>query len=300
MIACPICDSSQSWPLRWASDPVIQQWRVDHGDVRDYRWQLCRQCGNGYPSFQPSADLLSFFWNRDRQDAIATDLPKNDVWNVRRVAARRNAARTFNLFTPLHGGAPGRFLDVACGLGETVKFFSDRGWDAKGIDVDPALKRFHDEIGIESEIAHIENATIDGKYDIIHISHAIYFITYPSEFLKRLRASLQPDGLLCIVLANFLAPEDPGLPGYAHSFLPTAGPMRYALALAGYRTISCRRKGGSIYIAACVEDVPVPRVYPRLVRLRFQTKALRYAVIGRPKLLLHRIAKNILTASGLR
>ena len=297
---CPICNFAKSWPLRWASDPVVRKWRADHGDARDYGWHLCRKCGNGYPSFQPSADLLSFFWNRDRQDAIATDLPKDDVWNVRRAAARRNAGRAYNLFTPLHAAAPGRFLDVACGLGETVKYFSDRGWNAKGIDVDPALKRFHDEIGIHSEIAHIETAKIDGKYDIIHISHAIYFITNPSDFLKRLGASLQPDGLLCIVLANFLASEDSGLPGFAHSFLPAAGPMRYALALAGYRTVLCRKKGGSIYIAARAADVRVPQGYPHLIRQGFQTKALRYALIGRPKLLLYRIAKRLLSATGFR
>ena len=286
--------------MRWTSDSAMEPWRANHGDSRAYGWNLCSHCGNGYPSFQPSAELLSFYWNRDRQDELAIDLAKDGVWTIRRAAARKNAARTYGLFVPLYIGAPGKFLDIACGLGETVKYFSDRGWDAKGVDVDPALKRFHDEIGIESEIANIETARFEGQYDVILISHAIYFIPGPSDFLNRLRSLLRPGGLLCIVVSNFLAPEDAGLPGYAHSFLPTAGPLRYALASAGFVTVLHWRKGGSIYIAARAGSAQLPRVYPHLIRLGFQTKALRYALIGRPKLLLYRIAKKLLSAAGLR
>lgn len=286
--------------MRWTADPAVRQWRIEHGDTRSYAWSLCKRCGNGYPAFQPSSDLLSFFWNRDRQDGFESDAKSEAAWVGRRAASRRNAARTFGTFTPLHAGKPGRFIDIACGLGETVKYFSDRGWDACGIDADPALKRFHDLIGIRSEIGQIEAAEIDGKFDIIHISHAVYFITNPGEFLARLKSSLKPDGLLCIVISNFLAPEDAGLPGYAHSFLPTAGSMRYALAKAGYQVVFSRRKSGSIYIAARRGEGQLPKVYPSLIHLGYRTKALRYSLIGRPKLLLHRIAKMVLSRAGLR
>lgn len=285
--------------MRWIADPVVRQWRLEHGDARPYAWSLCKQCGNGYPAFQPSSDLLSFFWNRDRQDEFDSDAQSEAAWAGRKVASRRNAARTFGTFSPLHIGAPGRFIDIACGMGETVKYFSDRGWDSCGIDADPALKRFHERIGIRSEIAQIEAAKIDGKFDIIHISHAIYFITNPGEFLKRLQSSLKPEGLLCIVVSNFLAPEDPSLPGYAHSFLPTSGSMRYALARAGYEIVLSRKKSGSIYISARRGEGRLRQVYPRLIRLGYRTKALRYSLIGRPKLFLHRIAKMVLSRLGL-
>lgn len=286
--------------MQWTADSAVRQWRSDRGDTRDYGWLLCKRCGNGYPTFQPSSDLLSFFWNRDRQDELDEDIQRESVWNVRRAAARKNAARTFNMFAPMHAGKPGRFLDIACGLGESVKYFSERGWDARGIDVDPALKRFHEQIGIRSEIRQIESVDIDGKYDIIHISHAIYFITNPGEFLRRLSSSLEPNGLLCIVISDFLAPEDTSLPGYAHSFLPTGGSMQYALAVAGYETILKQTKSGSIYIAARKRNGPVPPIYPHFIRLDYQTKALRYLLIGWPKLLLHRIAKMVFSLAGYR
>jgi hypothetical protein len=119
-------------------------------------------------------------------------------------------------------------------------------------------------------------------------------------FLTRLQSSLTPDGLLCIVISNFLAPEDPSLPGYAHSFLPTAASMRYALVKAGYKIAFSRKKSGSIYIAAQKGEDRIPEVHPRFIRLGYRTKALRYALIGRPKLLVHRIAKIVLSRMGLR
>jgi hypothetical protein len=104
--------------MSWSADPAVQQWRADHGDVRPYGWSLCRQCGNGYPAFQPSSDLLSFFWNRDRQDGFDSDAQGDAAWTGRRAASERNAARNFGTFAPLHVGAPGRFIDIACGMGE--------------------------------------------------------------------------------------------------------------------------------------------------------------------------------------
>ena len=35
-----------------------------------------------------------------------------------------------------------RFLDIGCGLGETVRIFADNGWDAEGVDADPSTAPF--------------------------------------------------------------------------------------------------------------------------------------------------------------
>ena len=214
MSDCSLCGSGEAWSLRWSADPVVQQWRIAHGDSREYDWRLCRRCGNAFPSFQPDLALLSFFWNRDRQDADTPGGSDDAIWDRRKQATRKQAARSFGVFAGLCGGAPPRrLLDIACGLGETVKYFADRGWDAFGIDADPALLRFHKEIGIRTEIAQIENAKIEGTFDIILIAHAIYFITQPRSFLESLKPRLNAGGSLCIVLADFMASDDRGLPG---------------------------------------------------------------------------------------
>lgn len=286
--------------MQWVADSATKKWLNEQGDSRSYTWSLCKNCGNGYPTFQPSPELLAFFWNRDRQDKIYANVMADDVWDIRRAEARRNAKRTFGVINELHCKKTGRILDIACGLGEAVKYFQDCGWDAQGIDVDPALKRFHEEIGIRSSIEPIETAAIDGMFDVILISHAIYFITNPAVLLERLRAALKPGGILCVVISNFLANEDNSLPGYAHSFWPTGRSIEHALSVAGYETVLNQRKSGSIYVVSREGDMPPRRVYPLLTHLAYETKSLRNVLLGRPKVLLRTLVKRILSWTGLR
>src|SRR5205814_1226394 len=126
---------------------------------------------------------------------------------------------------------------------------------------------------------------------------AIYFINDPKRFLRSLKDALTEDGLLCIVLAKFMAAEDLSLPGYPHTFFPTASSMRYLLALAGYRNVMCRATSGSVFLAARLGQGRLPQVYPRLIRLGYQTKNLRYALLGRPNLWLRKGAKSLLYRS---
>ena len=115
------------------------------------------------------------------------------------------------------------------------------------------------------------------------------------NFLRRVRERLASGGLFCVVLADFMANVDPALPSYTHTFFPTASSMRYALALAGFETILCRRLSGSIFIGA--RPAPVasrPFVWPAEIRLLYLTKALRFALFGRPYILLARTVKYLI------
>ena len=294
MMACPLCGGTASWPLSSTIDPKVERWRAEHGDARPYAWRLCRQCGNGYPAFQPELPLLASLWRRDQQDGVADPAKDAATWRLRRAISRKGAERSYRMFAGLHKGPPGRFLDIACGLGETVRIFADHGWDAQGIDADASLRRSHQEIGVRCDIGQIETAPISGRFDIIQIAHAIYFITDPRSFLQMLADRLTENGLLCIVLADFMAADDRNLPGYVHSFFPTAQSMRYLLSLAGFQTCLCHGLSGSVYIAARRGPGPLPSVHARLIRLGYQSRALRYALFGRPKLWLHRTAKSLL------
>ena len=86
---------------------------------------------------------------------LATDA-KDTAWSYRRAISRAGASRSFRLFAPLAANHPGRFLDIACGLGETVRIFADNGWDAEGVDADPSTARFHRELGIRVRIGQFE------------------------------------------------------------------------------------------------------------------------------------------------
>lgn len=294
-MTCPICREDGFWRIPFVRDPDVERWRAEAGDTAPYEWRLCRRCGNGYPTHQPDMAVLRRFWAADRADDRLAEAEKERVWNYRRSISHAGAARSFRLFASLPQRHPGRFLDIACGLGATVKIFADNGWDAEGIDADVHTAPLHRELDIRARIAQVEDIDAGSGYDIIHIAHAIYFITRPMDFIRNVRDRLAPGGVFCVVLADFMANEDPALPAYAHTFFPTGASMRYALALGGFELLVSKRQSGSIFMAARpASNPPLPRVSPAAIRLLYQTKTWRHAAIGRPYLALRRAAKTLL------
>jgi SAM-dependent methyltransferase len=292
-MTCPICGHETFWPVAYNRDAAVDDWRKETGDLAPYDWRLCRTCGNAYPSKQPDLRVLARMWAVNRTPTDAS----TDVATVahRRFISRAGAERSYRLFAPLAGTSAGRFLDIACGLGETVHTFAEHGWNAEGIDADPSTEPFHRELGIRTRIGQLEDTKIGDNYDVIHIAHAIYFITDPMNFLRLVRERLAPNGLFCVVLADFMSNLDPARPSYAHSFFPTAASMRYALALAGFETVFCRRLSGSVFMAARpASAVGKPSVWPLGIWLLHCTKALRHAVLGRPAIALVRAIKALI------
>jgi SAM-dependent methyltransferase len=291
-MSCPICTETVCWPIAHQHDRQIEAWREECGDRSEYRWHLCRRCGNAYPSRQPDRRVLGRIWEHNRAVDDADPKTQAQIWNHRRAISRAGALRSYKMFAPL-GGQPGAFLDVACGLGETVRQFAQHGWQAEGIDADPTMVELHREIGVTTRIGQFEDMEITGAYRLLHIAHAIYFITDPLAFMRKVHDHLAPDGLFAVVIADFMASADPGIPTYAHSFFPTVSSMRFALAAAGFETVMARRQSGSIYLAARpARAFAVPTIWPAAIRWGYRTKRLRYAAIGRPYLALRRLGKR--------
>jgi len=294
-MSCPICDSVDYWPIPFGPDPKIDRWRREEDDDAAYEWRLCRRCANSYPSYQPHLRVLQRIWLEHKSTPSLTAPELEKAWARRRVGVRKLAARSYRIFAPLAESGGRQFLDIACGFGETVKTFADHGWNAEGIDADSSIARVHREMGIRVRHGQIEEMDVGVGYNIIHIAHAIYFITNPMRFMGEVRKRLAGDGLFCIVLSDFFAHHDPSLPSYALTFSPSGASMRYALALAGFETIYSKRLSGSIYIAARPASAPkAPFVSPAWTRFLVRTKALRYALLGWPYLAVRRAVKLLL------
>jgi SAM-dependent methyltransferase len=293
-MTCPICEHNQFWRIAAAQDPQADAVRAQYGDNAPVDWRLCKLCGNAYPSRPPDRRILQALWASNRTDETASPAEKAKFWAHRRYIAAIGGKRSYRIFAPLMKAA-GSFLDIGCGLGEAVRTFASHGWDAEGIDADQSTAPVHREIGIRARIGQLEDFEVDRTYDLIHCAHAIYFITDPMRFLRMVRERLAPAGIFCIVISDFLANFDRSLPGYVHTFFPTDSSMRFALALAGFDTVLSKRMAGSIYIAARPTPNPLrPVPSPVGIRMLYQTKTLRYVLLGWPYLLFRRIVKTLL------
>ncbi len=296
---CPICGELASWPITHRNDPQIERWRSEVGDDRPYDWHLCRRCGNAFPSVQPELQVLRRVWAMHRAAVSPNADDEAEAWRNRHYAARIWAERSYRLLAPL---APrrGRFLDIACGLGQTVRTFADQGWEAEGIDADPNMGPLHQQLGVRSRIGQFEELGLQYSFDLIQIAHAIYFMTNPMKFIRTLRGHLAPGGLFCVVISDFTSSVAVDPPSYIHTFIPTTrASMRYALAVAGFETVLTKKISGSVYFVTRLAANPQKlRAYPRIARLAFCTKSFRYMLIGKPYLVLRAIAKRCYSIFG--
>jgi len=295
---CPICSSRAGRPIAFRREEDLDEWRAEYGDERPYEWLLCEYCTNLYPSHQPDLRILQRVWESLR---VPEEAGNETALRARReTLGRVGAERSYKFFAPLASQPPGKFLDIGCGFGQTVRKFSDHGWDAAGIDIDPVTESYHRKLGISTRIGPIEQFDLAPDYTLILIAHAIYFVTDPMAFIRKIRDHLKPNGLFCVVIADLLAHDDSNLPSYVHTFFPDGPSMRYALGLAGFETVFMKRAHGSIFIAARPsENVVLPQVDPARALMMWRTKALRYNLIGRPHVAVRRIAKATLVKLGI-
>jgi SAM-dependent methyltransferase len=231
-------------------------------------------------------------WQSNRKGAV--DETAN--WTERRRIARIGADRSWEMFSGLHkGSSKGRFLDIACGLGLTVKQFQDNGWLAEGNDIDATVKPIHDELGIRTRIGPVESENWEEPFDLIQVAYAIYFITDPRAYIERLRHLLKPGGHLAIVMADHLAYTCQGGPAYMHTFIPTMESMEGLLARAGYKTVLRRKISDTWFIAATPGEAEPPKIDAKAILRAHRSRAMRWKLFGANRARLRALASRLLT-----
>ena len=236
-MSCVICDEPRYWRLPFAHNPDVTRWRAEAGDDAEYEWRLCRRCGNAYPSHQPRLAVLQRIWNASRSDdCLATDA-KDTAWSYRRAISRAGASRSFRLFAPLAVNHPRRFLDIGCGLGETVRIFADNGWDAEGVDADPSTARFHRELGIRVRIGQFEQIETTSEVRS-HSYRPRNLLHHRSDGLYPRRARAARGRVGCSASCLRISWRTPTLP-YRHMFTPFFRPRHQCVMR--FRSLDSKR-----------------------------------------------------------
>jgi 2-polyprenyl-3-methyl-5-hydroxy-6-metoxy-1,4-benzoquinol methylase len=97
----------------------------------------------------------------------------------------------------------GRLLDIGCGRGELVARMSSLGWQAEGIDTDPAAVEAarSKSIRVKCSALH-EQKFPERSFDAVVMSHVIEHLHRPLQLLKEVYRILRPGCLLLIATPN--------------------------------------------------------------------------------------------------
>ena len=102
--------------------------------------------------------------------------------------------------------ARGRFVDVGCGAGLVVGLAQQLGWDAMGLEIDPAAVREARRSGLNIVEGTYERLTQhEGQFDCIMCSHVLEHVHEPRDLLAKMKKGIKPGGVLLLTLPNSLS-----------------------------------------------------------------------------------------------
>jgi SAM-dependent methyltransferase len=155
--------------------------------------------------YRSSQDSVRATFGKDRGKAIAYYAPLLDFVS--------------SVQPPQRLALPTRLLDVGCGSGWSTLAFAEAGYDATGVDLNPAAfeppphESLHLGQGSAIDIPFPENS-----FDVVVCYQCIEHVPDPGRALKEMMRVCRSGGIVAIVGPNLVSP----LPGLAYAVKPSS------------------------------------------------------------------------------
>jgi len=158
----------------------------------------CLDCSHIYPNPMP-------FPARSLDD-LYTDT--DDYFQGHDVDAKKQSALDKMAYFEKTLGRRGRYLDVACGRGESLWAARESGWEYEGVDASSAYLEWAEaNLGVRGKLGTLEEIKFpDNHFDAITMNAIIEHLYDPYSTMREVFRILKPGGLL-----SFDAPNEDGL-----------------------------------------------------------------------------------------
>ena len=162
----------------------------------------CQMCGFRHVVPLPSTeDLLATYaqeYYRDEKPTYLSHASEDYEWAS---LAFRDRLDIFETHL-----SPDRraLLDVGSGPGYFLKYASDHGWTARGIEPSHQAARHSRELGLDVTEAFFgrETAPQFRESDVVHMNNMLEHVPNPKELLAEAAKVLSPGGLICVSVPN--------------------------------------------------------------------------------------------------
>lgn len=237
---CPNCGTTGE------SRPILRSLGAPQRPGLTYTLLGCRTCGAA--AFDPAPEPDYSNAPPGRGAALAFYLQQGaGLWSI--------VSTLLTLELPA-ATEPRRLLEIGCGFGFGLDVAQRvLGWDVQGYDPSPFAAAGREALDLPIVADYFEpGREAPGSRDVVLASEVLEHLSDPVDFLRNLRTTLRPGGVLVLTTPN-LSTARPGTPegllvpllsaGY-HTVLHTAGSLELALRRAGFATVGVEERGAQL------------------------------------------------------
>ena len=143
----------------------------------------------------------SSYWNK--KDISTEEAVKSNYSDINSQGKWRQWISQFSYCKPSIKNKK-KLLEIGSGQGQTLFWFEENGFSVTGIEPDKKnVELINQKLRSGKCVSGlIEEIDIDGKFDIIWISHVIEHLLRPDELLVKLKKYLNEDGIIFIEVPN--------------------------------------------------------------------------------------------------
>lgn len=158
-----------------------------------YPTGVCKSCGNVQQLEYYNTATVHNFYEKYYRRIYGTESPAQ----LFKQQYGWSAPRVFEFCKELI--PPGTsILEIGCGAGGIIKYFSERGFNVEGLDLDQQYLEFGRSNGLRLFASDLNSFSPSRPYRLIILSHVLEHLTQPHKALETIR-SLMGDGSLLYV-----------------------------------------------------------------------------------------------------
>jgi len=192
LLACPVCESNSLSHAFTVKDHFLTN--------EIFQISKCDSCGFLFTNPRPYPDEMPKYYDSD--EYFSHDLSnRNFLSNVYSFIRKLSVIKKYSLITNFKRS--GNILDIGCGTGEVLHFFSQKGWQTSGIE--PAEKpRLFAQSNYGLRVYTEKNLDLfeEQSFDVITMWHVLEHVSRLNERIDQVKRLLKNDGILIIALPN--------------------------------------------------------------------------------------------------
>ena len=194
---CPVCGSDKFAPFLSGKDYFLSG--------EKFEISKCSSCGFRFTNPRPEAAELGRYY--ESTDYIShSDTRKGIFASVYQIVRKYTLSRKLVMISKFQ--KTGEILDIGCATGQFLKYMSDHGWNATGIEPDEKTRaRAISEYGLRVFPEEKLNVFNPASFDVITMWHVLEHVSDLNGRMAQLENLLKPDGTLIIAVPNCEAPD---------------------------------------------------------------------------------------------